>query len=169
MKAMLGLISCFGLIGCATAIPLTDKESCAIRDLKLVGVDTGYGTSVGFATVTSTNSSHSARVSSTGHSYGEFRQCRLPATDEDKSEIENLKAEATPKLRYNQNIRQKKIWTGIGYVAYIIPGIVLKVSYDNQYDEAVNESAKIREENLGRQKLQQRTPANKLDIDIGDQ
>lgn len=124
-------------VGCASAIRISDKEECATRDLKLEGVDSGQVDSFHAA-------SNGAYVR--GNSYGEVRRCGVPSSEAEKREISDLKAAAEPKVEYNSGIKGKRLLTAVGYVFWVVPGILLKYMYDGQYDEAVAQSNKIQTE-----------------------
>lgn len=124
-------------VGCASAIRISDKEACATRDLRLEGVDSGQVDSFHTA-------SNGAYVS--GSSYGEVRRCGVPSSEAEKREISDLKAAAEPKFEYNSGIKGKRLLTAVGYVFWVVPGVLLKYMYDGQYDEAVTRSNQIQTE-----------------------
>lgn len=119
------------LQGCATAIPLSYREHCALRGMVLDGVSTNSssGTSVGITEIISVSDESSENI-----------HCSLPRNDADKCMVQNLGKKAAPKAEYNDGIGGKRTLTAIGYVFYVVPGLLLKSVYDNQRDKALEES-----------------------------
>ena len=114
------------------------KEQCAFDEMKLAGInrDDGLASGMGYGYNQPTRFS-TVRMEST------TVRCDLPQSPEDKAEIQRIRASMVPKAEYNRGIKGKQFLTGVGYFFYIVPGVVLKIYYDQQYDEALNESAAI--------------------------
>ena len=114
--------------GCATAIPYSYKESCAFKDMKLHGVESGK---------------MSGSIGAMGPDFeaSEDRiSCVVPTTEEDRCEVAINRATAKPKYDYNDSIETKRFITGVGYVAGIWPGVVAKILYENQKSNVLKES-----------------------------
>lgn len=137
MKAAVFLIST-SLFGCATAIPYSPVERCAQDEMVLIGINHGNSA----ATAVAYNYSGGlTTASASGVSTNVL--CSVPTNDEQKKQILDTKKELGPKEDYNGRLEGKKWLTGIGYFVYIVPGIVAKVIYDGQYDDAVKKSNEI--------------------------
>jgi hypothetical protein len=129
------------LTGCASAIPYTHEERCAREGMVLEGVLLGGGGGSAYNWQTGaivTASSHYSGVS-----------CRVPQTEAESCRINVLQSEMKPKEQYNSDIRSKVVINGIGYYLLIVPGVVAKVVYDGQKDDAVKQSEQIAEQNSG--------------------
>lgn len=126
--------------GCATAIPYSHREECALKGMKLTGVTSGY--SRGIATAWNWQNT----VTATSSAYEESVSCEMPKTKIEKCEIARLQRIATPKIEYNSSIDSKKFITGAGYVLYVIPGVVAKVVYDGKRSDAIDQSRAIASE-----------------------
>lgn len=117
------------LSGCATAIPLTYEEQCSLREMKLAGVNSGSA-QYGLDTIKS-----------------ESVSCRIPADQTEEVEVSRRKSITTPKAEYNNTVQSKRLFGAIGYVLYIVPGIVIKIVADNQRQTAIEKSQQIENEN----------------------
>lgn len=125
--------------GCATVAPISYQEHCALKGLKLAGVSESNGTSSASAYNYQTGQSATAY----GNSYAENIGCLAPSSPQDKCEIKNHQQTAIPKADYNDGIKGKRILNGFAYVLWVVPGVVLKLVYDDQHDKAVAKSREI--------------------------
>lgn len=100
---------------CATAIPYSREERCAFQDMKVGAVSFGQAT---------------------GNNYYSSLTCVPLETDFDRCEYNRITTRAQPKIDYNDNITTKKWINGIGWCLWIIPGVVAKLLYDKQRDNA---------------------------------
>lgn len=118
--------------GCATAIPYSYKEECSFKEMKLHGVDSAkFVGSVGNGISADFNGTED-RIS-----------CVVPTSDEERCEVVTSQATAKPKYDYNDSIGTKRFITGVGYVAGIVPGIIAKILYENQKNNALKESTRM--------------------------
>lgn len=141
MKLPMFFLSVIILTSCASAIRLSPLEQCAMQDMKLSGVTTGQGSASAWNYYSGTT------VASSSY-YGV--SCEVPKNDQDRCEIERTQWIAAPKAEYNSDISTKKLLTGLGYYAFIAPGVVAKVVYDNQKDEALKKSQQIARDTFGK-------------------
>ena len=135
MRTLLLLAVVVVTSGCATAIPYSKEETCAFDGMKLGGVTHSSGS-------TSLYDPNSGRVLSADSS-GKGFSCVPPESEKDKCEIDRLNLAVQPKVDYNSNLGTKKWVTGVGYVLYIVPGVVAKLVYDGKYDTAMEKSQEI--------------------------
>lgn len=127
-----GLALVLAFQNCATAIPLSPRETCALDDLKLHNTDQGGAIVAGYGSGGSALAVGKSKVI----------RCELPATDVEKLEVTRTRTIVAPKAEYNSSIGTKKLITGIGWLAGV-PGIIAKFYYDHEYDKAVRESERI--------------------------
>ena len=123
------------LSGCATAIPYSSKEKCALDDMKVVGVDLGNSSAAAYNLQT--------RAMVVGRGSGTTVRCEVPSTDAEKAEIEAINQYLEPINAYNSGIGGKRVLTGVGYVFWILPGLGAKLYYDSQYDKAIKDAEAI--------------------------
>jgi hypothetical protein len=134
MKYFILSLTALVFTGCATAIPYSYEESCAMKGMKLKGVD--QADSDGYAYNANVGSIYSS--STTTH-----LRCDVPQNDEEKARINHVQTVVRPKYEYNDGIGTKRFLTGAGYILYILPGIGLKLHYDDQRREAINKAEEI--------------------------
>jgi len=120
--------------GCVHRPPLTPAEQCAEQGMILEGMSLSTSGGVGVATVNGTTAI--ARSSS----YGETVACRRPATSTDHCEVASYSEAARRKGEFNTGWRNLLI--GVGYVVYILPGLVLYLVFDSQSDDAGTEATR---------------------------
>jgi hypothetical protein len=156
MKILILLWLTLALLGCATAIPYTAEEQCALGAMHLVGLDFQSGSSHAVA---------SNGRSAVAHSYGTAVRCETPKSEAESSHVAIVRQSLDPKIEYNNAIGGKRLMTGIGYVLWIVPGIGLKLYFDSEYDNAVEQSYKIRSELSSGQP---RTPAVQSESKVDD-
>lgn len=137
MKLLLLSLLILIMTGCATAIPLTYEEDCAVRGMKLAGATTGH------SVTTSTIIGRHGHARAFSHSRGEGISCVVSEDEKENCKIDKLRAVALPKHEYNRDIRMKKMIIGLGYATLIVPGIVAKLIYDHQRSSAIDESQEI--------------------------
>lgn len=127
------IATAISISGCATVAPVSDSETCAKSGMLLAGKSFSEGN----ATV------WTGKTTAIGSSSGISLSCRVPENEADKCEVNRIASIAQPKFEYNENIGTKRTLTGVGYVLWIIPGVVLKLVYDSQYDKALSASNEI--------------------------
>lgn len=134
-KFFLLLVIFLFISSCATPITMNSTEQCASRGLKLVGENFG-GTSAEAYNYSNNNLIRA-------NSYSSNISCSPAVTENEKCEINRVQNSLTPIYEYNNSISSKRLINGIGYLCSIIPGIVLKIVYDNQQDSAIKRSNEI--------------------------
>jgi hypothetical protein len=125
------IIASMFLSGCVTPISYTYKERCAFRDMKLEGIDSGG---------TTTSSYNYSYGNTTSYSSSENVRCGLPANAQDKEDIENTRAIATPKVYFNSSVHGKGLLNGLGYLFYIVPGFILLMVFESQKEKVIKET-----------------------------
>lgn len=120
------------LAGCVHAPALTPREQCGTQGMVVEGVAMSSGSDVTVATNLRTTA-----VART-NSYSETALCRRPATPEETCEARASGASAVEKLGYSPGWRNVLI--GVGYVFWILPGLVLFVVFDSQYDNTITDA-----------------------------
>jgi hypothetical protein len=111
--------------------PISYNEHCALRGMVLSGVSDG---------VERTFISGGNGGWASGTSQSQNISCSRAKTEEDKCMVRKYTASAQPKAEYNDGYRSKRTLTGVGYYAFILPGVALKLVYDKQLDEAMKAS-----------------------------
>jgi len=142
MKKLMCVITILSFSGCATGIRYNSNQECSARGMVLDGVSishesaraSGYNYYSGTTTVNASSSYESAN-------------CEYPKDDAKKCEAKTYLSSTEPINEYNDGIGGKRLLNGLGYLAFIVPGIVLKIIYDNQRSDAISESRKIMSSN----------------------
>lgn len=126
------------LSACATPIRYSDTEDCALRGMKLTGVDI----------TNSTASAYNFRTNAvtTAHGYHESARCEVPKDELEKSEIAKTQYSLGPKLKYNDGVGVMQFVNGVGYFAFVVPGVALAIAFENAKSKAIRESAALRTE-----------------------
>ena len=138
---------------CASRAPLTYKQTCGAKGMVLAGVREDSGS-------TSSYSYDYGRLS--GYYDGESVQCVVPQNKKQECEAHIYGQAARPIMEYNDGIGGKRVLTGAGYYALILPGIGLKLYYDKQRDLAVQKAMEIEKEAFyGCSISEEREPASK--------
>lgn len=147
MRNLIAILAGLSVVGCATAIPLSYHEHCALKGMRLAGVNSGnsYG------------SANSGNVRVNIDTYSENVSCVVPQTPVDKCEVSRYLKVVEPKIDYNESLGMKRNITGLGYCAGIVPGVVAKVLYDGQRSDARKASEKLEQETEG---VCERAPAS---------
>lgn len=122
---------------CATYIAKTPSDICASQGMKLAGVSSSSGAINGYGR------NNQYATSSNGV------QCVVPETAYDKCEAEKLLYVLAPVDEYNSNFDTKYKINELAYFAFILPGIGMKLYYDNQQDKAVTEARRRYQEKIG--------------------
>lgn len=135
MSIIVGFVIC--LSGCATYAPYTYQEQCAFKGMKLAGVnaDSGRTTHVTYG--------RNSPIVGTSDNYSESVRCDVPASDDDRKMIGHIHFAAGPKIKYNSTVEIKRWVNGAGYILFIIPGIGLKLVFDNEQEKAIKESESL--------------------------
>jgi hypothetical protein len=115
--------------GCAHHPPLSGEETCGIQGMILEGVALGTGSAV--ATDFSGNS-----VAVRSNSFGV--SCRRTSTPEERCEVGAAQAAAGKKLSYDEGWRD--LLLGAGYVAWILPGVILFIVFREQANTLAGEA-----------------------------
>lgn len=138
MKVVL-LVMLLVLVSCASRAPMTYKQSCGAKGMVLAGVRSDSGST----------SSYNMNYGAVNGSYdGESISCVVPQNAKQECEALVYQKAARPVLEYNSSYQSKKFLSGLGYYAFIVPGIGLKLYYDGQVDQAVAEAQKIEDTHL---------------------
>ncbi len=97
------LLSAFSMLlaACATSIPYTNEEYCALENQKFVGLESGVQLSVVHAT--------SERAGSIRTEPYVQTTCTDPKTTAEKQNIQSLLGELSPKLEYNKSFWKKDL------------------------------------------------------------
>jgi hypothetical protein len=120
------------LSACVSAPRLTANERCARRGMVLAGVSLSSSGGVGVAT------GGGRTVVATSSSYGEDVICMRPATPADACEVQGARVSADQKLDFSAIGWNLTI--GIGYVLFILPGVVMYFVADSQSDAVGREA-----------------------------
>lgn len=114
--------------GCVHDIPLAPQERCAFSGLVLDGTSTSSGE-------TSSAAFGRGGVSvAKGYSYGESASCRRPATPMERCEVAAFSASGRAKYDFDPGWRNGL--TLVGYLAFLVPGIVMSVVFASDEDDA---------------------------------
>lgn len=133
-RARPALVICVcSALGCASSIGYTRAEKCALRDMKVTGAYFGGGS----ASASSYNWKTGETTSAHGRHSFEGVNCAVPETPSEKCDVATNRASATAKADYQDGYGGKVILNGIGYVLYIVPGILLKLHYDSTREDAL--------------------------------
>lgn len=114
--------------GCATRIPTTYQQHCALKGMKLTGVTDGSGSQF---------VAHSDGSYATGSSSNQKIHCAVPQIQIDKCEAERLRKTTLPIQEYNDSVNSKRTWAALGYFFYIVPGIIVTYSANKQKKKAL--------------------------------
>lgn len=117
-----------GVCGCIKAPLLSAQEACAQNGLI---VSTAGGKSVG-----GTVGREAGRFG--GTDYG----CARPRNEQDLCEIAAFAHMADEKIRFRTTLRN--FFIGVGYVAYVIPGVVLYFVFDHQRNKVMRKGDRTR-------------------------
>jgi hypothetical protein len=120
------------LSACVSAPRLTANERCARRGMVLAGVSLSSSGGVGVAT----SGRHTAVASSS--SYSEDVICVRPVTPVDTCEVQGGRVAAARKLDFSD--LGWNLTIGIGYVLFILPGVVMYFVADSQSDAVGREA-----------------------------
>lgn len=131
---ILSLILSLSLVSCATRAPKSYKQQCADKGMILRGVSSTSGSTSNYNYYTGNN---------IGSFDGESVSCAVPETKRDECRVEKLRVAAGPVNEYNDGYGAKVFLSGLGYYAFVIPGVVAKLAYDSQRDSAVNKSYEL--------------------------
>lgn len=117
---------------CASYAPKTYNQQCADKGMVLTGVSnsSGSGSHYNIGTNSSVVSSYA----------DEAVHCIVPENDIQRCEVEKYVESSMSVQEYNSSAGTKRFVTGVGYIAFILPGVVAKLVFDNQLDEAVSRS-----------------------------
>lgn len=138
MKQFLACLVVVGLSGCATEIPYSAQEECALDGLKFVGVDKSNSSGVASGYAWGEQTRNMNYVSSSIQV-----RCEIPKTEAEKVEISTLQKSVRPKVTYNRDVGTRKVVTGIGWLLYAVPGFILYMVFDDERTEAVTKSHEI--------------------------
>jgi hypothetical protein len=142
MKNLLLIVIALSLSACATMAPMSHKEQCALKGMKLHGVSEESGTTHASAHNWRTRQT----IDATAFSRSENVVCVVPNDEKEECEIDRIRTAALPKAEYNNEIRAKNLITSAGYFLFIVPGIVAKVAYDAERSKAIEASKAAYEE-----------------------
>lgn len=123
-------------MGCATYLPSSYEDHCALKGLKLEGVDDNFGRSF------HTNPQTGQYV--IGNQSGENIRCVVPKTDVEKCEVENKRKVAEPIDEYNDGVKMRRIFTAYGYAFFFVPGYITNLFSEKKRDKAIEESNSIK-------------------------
>lgn len=124
------LLSVFLLTSCATRAPKTYKQICADRGMVLAGVSSDSGSGQNYYT---------GRTSY----YGESVNCSVPRSKVEECKVVGISESSVPVDEYNEFAETRRFVSGLGYWAFILPGIGLKYAFDTQRDEAYNKGLEL--------------------------
>jgi len=139
MKKLISLTVLLSLTSCASMAPISYQEQCALKGMALTGVTESNGTESATAYNWTTHQSATAH----SNSFSENVSCRVPVNQEEKCEVDHLARAAMPKAEYNEGYNTKRSLTGWGYFLFVIPGVALKLTYDDQLNKAVAKSQEL--------------------------
>ena len=124
-------------MSCANHAIKSYQQVCSSKGMVLSGVTSSSGGGMSYG-------SNNVAV---GSSYsGESIQCLAPTSDYQRCEVDRINKTITPLKDYNAYIGSKRMATGLGYVAFVLPGIGAKMFFDGQLNDAYDASKKIDQE-----------------------
>ncbi len=130
-KIVVVVICALALSACIRRPPLTPQERCALDGMALGGVMHSSSRSVGVAT------SGRYTAVATGSSYSDGVLCVMPMPDQ-RCEVAGARVSALEKLDFSETPRNAVI--GIGYLLWILPGVVMYFVFDAASDTAGREA-----------------------------
>lgn len=130
MRRAILIATALAFSSCATLIPYTYDQTCALKGLKLKGVVSSNSSADSYNYY---NGSTSTAIS------GEAVNCEVPTTEEEKKSIETMRRNLTPIAEYNEKVPSYRTITGVGYVLWILPGIYFYYRYDSDKNLAMNQ------------------------------
>jgi hypothetical protein len=135
-------MSVVGLLGACVHAPIwSPQEQCAANGLVLNGVVSSHGETVAVA-------SGGAIVVANAESTDESVSCRRPATIDETCEVRAATASLRVKLDFGTGWRNAMI--GVGYVVYILPGLVLLLIFDSQKNSTADDAENVYADTLYR-------------------
>jgi hypothetical protein len=138
----------FTLTSCAGWVATNYRQECAQKGMKLAGVNSGSGASYNY------------NYGRTNH-YSENVQCELPKSKKEQCEINAYERSLDPIYEYNEWWRTKDAVTGLGYFAFILPGVGAKMYFESKQEDAIAESRRIAQEELKKCEMaEERAPAS---------
>lgn len=102
--------------------------------MMLKGVSSSEGTGSGY--------NFNTGVTSTSYS-GENVSCEVPKTKVEKCVVSEIQKSLGPVQEYNEWAETKRLVSGLGYWAFILPGVAAKLAFDGQRDTAVKKSREL--------------------------
>jgi hypothetical protein len=142
MKVVLNVLVLLSITSCAGYATRTYKQKCASKGMVLSGVTSQSGGTSGSAYSYQTNTT----VNTYGSYSGEAVSCEVPRTPVDKCRVVEIERSTAPVYEYNEWSGTKDFATGLGYAAFFVPGVVMKLAFENQISKAETESAKLEAE-----------------------
>lgn len=136
MKVVL-LVVLLSLASCATRAPLSYNQKCGLKGMVLAGVNEESGD-------TSSYNYNTGR--SRGSYEGESVQCVVPKDKKQECQAQIFRQAANPVLEYNDWAETKRFVNGVGYYAFVLPGVGMKLWFDSQRDAAVKQSFELEKE-----------------------
>lgn len=124
MKTSLTLLILFSLASCATRAPLSYDQKCGLKGMKLTGVS--ESTSGGEETL----------------------QCAAPANEVQKCEVQAYADSTEPIHEWNKIHGFRYAFNGVGYLAAVVPGALLKWAFDGQQEDVLKKSSAIETEKM---------------------
>lgn len=157
MKNIILIACALSLTGCATMAPISYQEECALKGMALSGVSSG--TSTGHISGSIQGNQRTANGRNYGHenhdysgttvTYSETVNCYVPQTEKQQCQVNALGESARPKAEWNSRERSRHVWRIIGYVLYIVPGVIMSVVHESGKDDSIKESQEIAHANSG--------------------
>lgn len=108
------------LVSCVHKPALSGEEECAMRGMVMAGVDVSHSSA---SAVAVTPGRHP--VVARGSGYSETYQCREATSQQDYCRIRAYQYAAQRKMNYSTT--GKNVAIGVGWVLYILPGLVLYI------------------------------------------
>lgn len=138
MKKYLCLIvmTALAIGGCASPILYTNSSRCALQGMQLEGVSMGD----------SSGQSYNYRTQSTVNTYSSYYgvNCSVPKDAISACYVSARREALEPALEYNNGFEMKRLITGLGYTAFIVPGVIAKFYYDSEAIAAATKSLELR-------------------------
>jgi len=108
-------------MGCVHSIPLAPVEQCAVQSMTLNGITMSSGTSSGIAF------GNGGYAVGRGVSYGQSVSCRPAQTTVEQCVI--AAAQRSAAMKYGWDPTWRNLLIGVGYLAFILPGVVLDIAF----------------------------------------
>jgi hypothetical protein len=119
--------------GCMHALPLSYSETCGIRGMAMAGAVVSDG---GANSTVSDSRGHTSTAYASSHS--DTAVCARAVTFQEQCEVRA--AAIAGAIKADFAVRSRNFALGVGYVLYVLPGVILYFLFDSQANATMREA-----------------------------